>query len=259
MPRPERRRLQFGLEKLLPWAAAVAVVCIAVVAIIPAFQEAQSHPMHPLQRELKNICLAMLHYHQQYGSFPYSDDGPRHALYLLRPFLDGEQLKWNHERERFEDGTFEYLNERDAQPGTRRVLIMARVGSTNQVLFGMADGVTLYYDCPGAPDRSLLGSWRTVEHFLVSDVTMLMDWCQTHPSSGLRRSETSVTDENGTLLVETEEIGVLSIRCEYSDGRLEKCLITTPKGIIEEDVETDHLGRVIGLSRKPDDWRTLLP
>jgi hypothetical protein len=237
----------------------VALFCAALVVIIPSVQRAGSYPMSPLHRKLRNICLAMAQYHAQHGSLPYSDDGPEHALYLLHPFLDDEELKWNHDLERLEDSNIEYINEKDARPYSSRVLILAKRGLTKSgVYLGGGDGITWWHDCPAPPDRSLLGSWLTLEGFLVPDLTTWEDWEQTHPSSGQHRSTTSVTDEMGTRLVQTE-IGALLIRYEYADGRVAKCIITTPKGVIEEDVETDHLGRVIGLSRKPDDWKSLLP
>jgi hypothetical protein len=52
--------------------------------------------------------------------------------------------------------------------------------------------------------------------------------------------------------------GYISIDYRYDGKRLKKCFISTYKGVIEETVELDDLGRIAKLSRKPDHWERLL-
>jgi hypothetical protein len=41
----------------------------------------------------------------------------------------------------------------------------------------------------------------------------------------------------------------ISFDYQYEGNRLRKCIITTDKGVIEETVELDDLGRIVKLSR----------
>jgi hypothetical protein len=49
-----------------------------------------------------------------------------------------------------------------------------------------------------------------------------------------------------------------AIRQRYERDRVRKCSVTTDKGVIEETVELDDLGRIAKLSRKPDHWESVL-
>jgi len=41
--------------------------------------------------------------------------------------------------------------------------------------------------------------------------------------------------------------------------RLKGCTIRTAKGVIEEAIETDDLGQIVGCTRRPENWEQLLP
>ncbi len=211
-------------------------------------------------RQLRQLSLAMSNYLVAHGTLPYAENGPDHALYLLHPYIIDHTipLRWNHDLQRLDEPSIAYLNEPGAVIRFNRFILMATLDQfPNVVQLASGDAFVTSHEFLAPPDRAILGSWRTADNFLASDEDVLKDWEFTHPS-GASWSQTTQHDSAGSRPLRATA-GQFSIEYRVQGRRLVGCVVTTPSGIIEEDVTTDRVGRLTSVRRQPDNWRELLP
>jgi hypothetical protein len=221
-----------------------------------------------VRSNLKLIQIAMQEYYVEHKSLPFSPEGPDHALYKLKPYIvakyfDGELKKapetrafWDDEGKRLRNSDFFYLNEPSVKPDFARIILMSRAGLTGGWVY-LASGFLITGHKAEGADARLLGSCDTPERFLVSNFQLYQEWSRTHPES-ITQSCSHVCVSGGPCQLVHSAGGGVSIDYKYEGNQLTKCFVTTEKGVIEETVELDDLGRIANLSRKPDHWENLL-
>jgi hypothetical protein len=209
---------------------------------------------------LKLIQIALQEYFVEYKSLPFSPEGPAHALYKLKPYLDAEcfdgdakkppeaRAFWDDREKRLKNSDFFYVNEPSVKPDFARIVLMSRPGLTGEWVYVATGFRITSHEAKGA-DLRLLGSYQTSDVFLIVDFQLYHEWLRTHPDS---------LSQSGSHVGVTPGGANISIDYQYEGNRLRKCIITTDKGVIEETVELDDLGRITKLSRKPDHWESLL-
>jgi len=257
---------QFSLRALL-LAVTVVAVGFAIVRVIVTRATSSSEIREHLRRNLRMIQYALHQYHVEQGQLPHSALGPENALYDLRGYVDASRFDdvpdkpecrrayWDHESRCLCNSDFLYLNVSDAQEHRHRVVLCSVAHArVPRVCIGTVAGQTwtrcFWKEKPTAPGESYLGNWVTVEGFLIPDSALFRDWCQTHPFTSVESFGTSGVEYT---------TGVV-IRHEFDrHARLCGCTIETGKGTIMESVDTDHLGRIVGIRRRPVDWASLLP
>ena len=221
-----------------------------------------------VRSHLRQIQLALQEYFFEHDSLPFSPEGPDHALYRLKPYIDADSFDgdlkkapearafWDDKEKCLNNSDFFYLNEPSLKPDSIRVVLMSRPGLTGEwVYLGMGFGWTGHK--AELADFRLLGSCDTPERFLVADFGLYQEWSRTHPQSIIQSCTHECISGGPCHLVQSAGGGV-SIDYKYEGNRLTKCFVATDKGVIEETVELDDLGRIAKLSRKPDHWERLL-
>ncbi|HVC92574.1 MAG TPA: hypothetical protein VND64_02740 [Pirellulales bacterium] len=258
-PDPHHCWFQFSLKTMF-----------VVVTLLSLFSTWLAIELHrkavPSRRnQLRHILIAMQNYFDVHGSFPYHAGGSRNALFLLRPYLTVDEFVWDESLRKWDDFPVEYLNDKSGRRGSSQVILVSKpVGERTSAFLGEADSTLFGHDFPMLPDDSLhrswetsfLGSFRTIDNFLVANEALFASWEQTHSGSGYGESWTMTS--HGRMLTSASS-GGLSIAYEYYGGSLVRCEVTTPTGVIKESVTTDHLGCIIELSREPENWQSLLP
>jgi hypothetical protein len=213
-----------------------------------------------VRSNLKLIQIALQEYFVQYKSLPFSPEGPDHALYKLKPYIDAEcfdgdpkkppeaRAFWDDREKCLKNSDFLYLNEPGVKPDFARFLLRSRPGMTGEWVYLAAGFGITGHEAKGADSR-LLGSCQTRDLFLIANFQLYQDWLRTHPDW---------ITQSGNYVGMTPGGGSISLDYRYEGKRLRKCFITTDKGVIGETVELDDLGRIAKLSRKPDHWESLL-
>lgn len=213
-----------------------------------------------VRSNLKSIQIALQEFFVEHGSLPFSPEGPNHALYKLRPYIDAEcfdgdtkkppeaRAFWDDREKRLKNSDIFYLNEPGVRPDFARIVLMSRPGLTGGWVY-FATGLSIDAHSAAECDLRLLGSCQTADPFLLANYELYQDWLRTHPDS---------LTQTGSNVGVLPGGGNISIDYRYEGKRLKKCFITTEKGVIEETVELDDLGRIAKLSRKPDHWESLL-
>jgi hypothetical protein len=166
------------------------------------------------------------------------------------------RARWDDDTKVLVNSDFAYLNA-PVKSGSRNRIVACSIpiGENGLVFYTALEGFVRWIELPRGDVQGLLGSWITVEHELVADAQTFQEWCKTHPFFGGEISF-SYDDDLGKVKVLETSTGV-TIRYRYTDGRLSHCWISTPQGEIEENVETDSLGRIVAVARDPDDWHKL--
>lgn len=243
------------------------VATFLLVAVLDLWPR-HDQPVSVIESNLKRILIDLQDYYAKHRSLPFSPEGPEHALYELRSLTDVSYFDcdpnkpatsrafWDNQNKRLSNADFLYLNESSLKPDFFRVIMMSRPGlDPNSVYLGTGSARILVRKAVAADSR-FLGSCITPEGFLIADFKLFQEWSRTHPES-ITKSSTLV-DVAGHCRILRAQGGGISIDYSYDGGRLSKCYVTTTKGMIEETVGFDDLGRISELSRKPDPWQRLL-
>ena len=260
---------RFSITALLATVAVVAMT-LGMVRWYVNRPASPDEIFHQSRSNLRRIAEALWVYHSAFGELPYDERGPDAALYALRGLLDvsafdgaprkRNRARWDDDAKVLVNNDFAYLNTPVKSQSSHRIVACSMpIGEKHEVLYTDLRKPVVWervrrIELPKGDVQQLLGSWITVKGKLVADARTFNDWCQTHPffSGGNSWRGGSQTNVPGT------STGV-TIRYQYSNRRLIRCTVTTPKGQIEETVETDQLGRIVGVVREPEDWQTLLP
>ena len=255
---------RFSITALL---ATVAVVAMTL-GMVRWYVNRPASPAEICYRSwlnLNRIAGALSGYHSVLGELPYDGRGPDAALYALRGVVDvsafdgaprkRNRARWDDDAKVLVNSDFAYLNVPAKSQSTHRIVACSMpIGDKHLVLYRTLEGYVERMELPTGDVQQLLGSWITVERELVADARTFNDWCKTHPFFS---GDYSIGGDDHTMVLETST-GV-RILYWYSNGRLSRCTVSTPKGQIEETVETDQLGRIVGVVREPEDWQALAP
>jgi hypothetical protein len=246
----------------------VTVAGVLLASAIPfACVKERPYERPLVSKNLKEIMLAIDNYYGLNGALPYDDRGPEYALYNLRDRLDAsyfdataekppeQRAYWDHQEKCLRNGDYEYWNEYCRKPSGYQVIMMAKSPIRKTLAYlGFFDGSQTSWDFPLAPDRRVLGSWVTVDSFLIHGAELYAVLASTHVVSGHEWT----TAGNGKRM-QTAEVAGLHITYRYSGATLSGCTVKTAKGVIDESFETDDLGQIIGCTRSPEKWDSLLP
>jgi hypothetical protein len=277
----KQRRLpiRFSLAALLVIGFLVALVCGTARWYL-------TRPATPgevrwaSRSHIRQILWAMRAYHDLHGSFPYSEQDADHAMYQLRDLVDvsvfdaaprkkfTERACWDDVEKRVRNCDFDYPNQPGFQPAgsSNRVIIMAKPSAdprfTCFAFLCLADGTATRHQFSAPPNSSVLGNWLWVEadapnwlghELLFTEAQVFRDWVRTHGPSG--GASYSISQDGKITRV---GVGGNTIDYKYEQGRLIRFTISTSRGQIEETITTDQLGRIIAITRQPDNWQSLL-
>jgi hypothetical protein len=253
------------------WLPFLPAAALALAIVVIGFGFLPRKPHSSLARtNLRIILTAMQNYYAEHGTFPYSPKGPDYALYELRDsmeatYFDGTEQKapenraiWDDKEKCLRNGDFLYLNEPGLKPEFVRMIVMSKPHVVPDGVYLGAGWGRVYFHAVNNPDARLLGSCDTPERLLVADARLFEDWSRTHPEAISQRT-THQCDGTGTCTHLSSEGGGFAIQYRYANGRLAGCSVKTAKGVIEETVEFDDLGRIAGVTRRPHNWQDLLP
>jgi hypothetical protein len=244
----------------------VGYVLLVLALILPwlvanRFRSYRLHEQEFLVRSnLKLIQIALQEYFVEHKSLPFSPQGPDYALYKLKPYIGAECFEgdtknlqearafWEDDEKRLRNSDFYYLNEPSVRPDFARFILMSRPGLTGEWAY-LATGFGITGHKAKGADLTLLGSCQTPDLFLIANFGLYQEWLRTHPDS---------IAQSGGHVGMTPAGASISLDYRYEGDRLRKCFVRTDKGVIEETVELDYLGRIAKLSRQPDHWESLL-
>ncbi len=254
-------------KRWLTFAVIVGLVLLVELTIAPRLTtyRAQIAKVHS---NLEHILTGLQEYRLKYGQLPYHDRGTDYALYGLHefveprifddPFRDDPKDEtsaayWDHDEKRLRNNAVLYSNMPDKVIHREKVaLLQVKDDGTGYfaTLGGRVEWVGRKYAVP-----DFLGSFVT-KNFVVANEEVYNQWAQTHESNLGEGVWTSTATQKHLTSVQCR---TASISFYYEDVLLSKCLVTTPKGTIEEFIETDDLGRITKITRKPENWKELLP
>ena len=252
-------RFRFSLKRLFSLVA-VAGVFAAVVSSIYRESPVPDEFEHN-RRNLKQITIAIQHYQMTNGTLPYSERGSAAALFSLRhaitpTIFEGisrqgstRRAKWDVQSKQLINADVVYLNVPNKRLESWRVILACPSDSGNYGSFATGDGIVRAWKGT-IPVSDVLGCWVTLEGFLVVKKATFEKWCETHPMGGFKelRHIGEGPGPNDARLKDGSNVQYI-----YVDGRLDGCKITAANGTrIDEAVETDRYGRIVGISRSPD-------
>lgn len=258
-------RFRFGLNRLF---LLVAVACVGAFLGSVVWQRARLNQEQALlhaeiahaRSNLKRIVIALQEYQGAHRALPYSDEGADAALFALKRLIEPaafecrshnfreSSVRWNTGSGRLVNGDVAYLNEPSARLDRSRVVVACDLDDNLQ-LYATGDSVVRGRKEP-IPISELLGSWVTGEGFIVVNKSTFDKWRETLPTAGGgvtrsvggRPEPIEVTFKDGS-----------TVQFIYVEGSLNRRKITAANGrVIDEAIETDRYGRIVGISRSPE-------
>jgi hypothetical protein len=201
----------------------------------------------------RQIAAALRVYESRHGHLPYSERGSDAGLYMLRGAIDpdvfqaadkrgkAESPHWDTESERLINGDVLYFNEPHARlHNWQIILVMDLTPLRNYQIYALGCGIAGAWS-PTIPARVLIGSWLTIEHFLIKDKDSYDQWCKLRPVDGY-----PVISYDGTRPVDEQLKDGSRFHYSYDGERLSRCQITTADGSkIIESIMTDEYGRIV--------------
>lgn len=252
--------------RLLPRSRRGTWLLAGCAVFVVASCSSRPRPSYVIRTNLKQILTAIAQFRYEHGKLPIDERGPDFALYALRANLPAScfdstddksadtRAAWDDTEHRIKNSDFEYLNEASIGKYPDRIVLMARSSNGKTAHFGYVDGTCYARDFPTQPDRRILGCWITVDNFLVEGESLFETISRTH--AAILDHRWSTVSENGRL--KSADANGNHFVYRFSGANLTHCTIRTTRGIIEEEFETDNLGRITGCERGPANWSELL-
>jgi hypothetical protein len=248
-------RVRFSLKHLFVVLAAASIVASVGRGIW--LQTLADEEVAHAQHKLKRIVSVLQEYQRSHGTLPYSEKGPGAALFLLHQLTHPGEFecrtrnekrlpaRWDWRLSQLLNGDIGFLNEPHSRLDSSRVIVACDLDVIRQ-LYATGDGVVRRSRQP-IPDSQLLGSWVTIEGFLVIGKSTFDKWCETHPLEGPAQVRTM---EEGPGPYDAQFNDGSNVQYYYVDGRLSGCTIIAANGsVIDEAVETDRYGCITAISR----------
>jgi hypothetical protein len=246
------------------------IAAIAAALILPTKQTVRDWRPHQSWKNLRQISIALATYSDRYGSLPYDPKGPEYALYPLAEDLPAScfdsyphddptpQAQWDHANKRLINSDFEYANVPDVDYWSRMIVVVEAPSPSHQsVSLLRADGAITHCVTPAGSSRDLLGSWDSLDNFLVKGDELFREW-EAVPlprEGGVSHSRSNVA---GGQILQTS-YGQITISYQYEQRNLAIRRFVSPEGTITDTVTTDELGRIVAFDREPQDWKSFWP
>ena len=238
-------------------AGMIAALACALLLIMTSSHLDRSQ--WPERSRMRAIVLAITNYYQECGHVPYSSDGPSSALYLLRELVDesalGRSAKWDHATRTVHSTDVVYANMKGIHAGEERVIaaIAHRQLSHSVVTLGFADGwVTRSGEIGLGP--ALFGARLASHGMFCADSAALHDWMATHAYGQPISLTSSPSGEVTYIRLLNSPVNCALIR---SAGRLRRCEIHTPAGVIHETFQLSDEGVLKKVIRTPANWKEI--
>ena len=242
------------MNKLAATATAVMVLSVISFLISLGPVAPENRPLPPAVHQLRAISQGLFQYHQATGTFPHDPRGFRHALYKLHPNVhetafslnpdsDSSPPQFDHSSQQLLGGDIVYLNQPLSDLSGPEMVVLYAVGCPDRTWVLTSHGSPTIREFTLPPTNSLLGSFVTLDGFLVADRGTYDRWTETHfaPFSCTSDSH-QVTSTKASTHTNT---------FHYESGHLSSCTVDTSYGTITETVTTDELGQITSLSRSP--------